>query len=140
MYSFTFCTNCMSKLFHYNSLLESWKWSGFLKILYGKLNFGPGVSNFFFQFVLNSTLEFLESVYFSRVGRFVILSLKMSFMKLWLISLRVLKISVHKLQYLETFTVLFWLFQFLILRMNYCSHYIKNGALVFANFQLHLKT
>ena len=38
------------------------------------------------------------SLYFSRVGQFVILSLKMSFMKLELISFRVLKTSIHKLR------------------------------------------
>ena len=47
------------------------------------------------------------SLYFSPVRRFVILSLKMSFMKLGLISLRVLKILIHKLRQLEKFTVLF---------------------------------
>ena len=47
------------------------------------------------------------SLYFSRVKRFVILSLKMPFMKLGLISFRVLKISIHKLQKLETLMVLY---------------------------------
>ena len=47
-----------------------------------------GISNFLFQILLDSTLEFLDSVlYFSRVERFGILRWKMSFMKLGLIIL-----------------------------------------------------
>ena len=56
---------------------------------------GEGISNFSFQILLDLNLEFRFSLHFSRVGRFIILSMKMSFMKLGLISLRVLKISIN---------------------------------------------
>ena len=78
------------------------------------------------------------SLYFSRVGRFVILSLKMSFIKLGLMSLRVLKISIHKLDSWKHSRCFFLIF-LIILRTNYCSHYVKNQALAFADFQLYLK-
>ena len=67
MFSFTFCISCMSKLFHSNFLLESLKWLGFLKILCGMAKssqpLGQVTSNFLFQILLDSTLEFLDSVY-----------------------------------------------------------------------------
>ena len=70
--------------------------------------FGPKYPKLF---VPNLTLfdsEILRfTLYFSRVQRFVILSLKMSFMKLGLKSFRVLKSSIHKLRWLETFMELF---------------------------------
>ena len=94
VYSFTFCISRMSKLFHSNFLLEPKNGQVLLKL------FVPNLTSFDFGISRSS-------LYSSRVKRFVILSLKLSFMKLGLISLRVSKISIHNLRQLEKFTVLF---------------------------------
>ena len=71
VYNFTFCISCMSKLFYSNFLLESQKWLGFLKNLYGMIKSSKpldhGISNFSFQILLDLTLEFLDSIYISLV-------------------------------------------------------------------------
>ena len=111
-------------------------------IWYGKefQTFGPGYLKLFvpnltwFDFGISSF-----SLYFSHVGWFVILSLKMSFMGLELISLRVFKISIHKLRYWKHSRYFFLIF-LIILRTNYCRHYVKDETLLFADFQLYLKT
>ena len=93
LYIFTFCISCISKLFHSSFLLvlrivrfsEDFIWYGKKFQTFGTRYFkifGPNLT--WFDFGISKF-----SFYFSRVGRFVILSLKMSFTKLGLISLRV---------------------------------------------------
>ena len=101
---------------------------------------GQSISNFLLSILPDSSLGFLGSAYISLVldnrhSQFenVLYETRINIM-------RVLKISIHKLQQLETFMVHFPDFFLLILCMNHCSHYVKNEALLFADFQLYLKT
>ena len=101
---------------------------------------GQSISNFLLSILPDSSLGFLGSAYISLVldnrhSQFenVLYETRINIM-------RVLKISIHKLQQLETFMVHFPDFFLLILCMNYYSHYVKNEALLFADFQLYLKT